>query len=225
MPPDAPARARAVVAAEDVREPRPGRRVLRPTCSAACSRSCRAVPSAVPDRPAARVGGVCLGFVHLHMPAAGITTSALGLPLLFLLYLRATGLGHRRLPSAAGAGCWRSARSRVAWVVVGGGLVAQSYGVPMGVGLAFHHLVGAGFAIPAAGHTPDDRAGHRRACYVGHRVRRSTGSPSVPWAHWRSAPPPPRDPAGSAVRRGTCCRQPPTGRAAGRSAALCPDDR
>ena len=92
-----------------------------------------------------------LGFVLLHMPAAGITTSAFGLPLLFFLYLRATGLAigaYRLLLVLAGV---LGAALGVAWVMVSGALVARSYGVPMGVGFALHHVAGAGVAIPASG--------------------------------------------------------------------------
>ena len=92
-----------------------------------------------------------LGFVLLHMPAAGITTSALGLPLLFFLYLRSTGLAIGAYRPLLVLAAVFGAVLGVAWVVVGGGLVANSYGVPMGVGFAFHHVVGAGFAIPVAG--------------------------------------------------------------------------
>jgi hypothetical protein len=86
-----------------------------------------------------------------RLPAAGITVAALGLPLLFVLYLGAadidTGPIRRPLMLAAllGAGLG------VAWVLVSGALVSRSYGVPVSVGLGLTHLLGAGLAIPAAG--------------------------------------------------------------------------
>lgn len=92
-----------------------------------------------------------LGFVLLRMPAAGISVAALGLPLLFVLYLRAVGLTigptGRSLILVAVLG----AALGVAWVLVSGALVSRSYGVPMSVGLALHHLLGPGLGIPAAG--------------------------------------------------------------------------
>ncbi len=95
--------------------------------------------------------GLLLGFAMLRMPAAGITVAALGLPLMFALYLRAskvdldisryTLVGTAVLGALLGAG----------WVLIAGKVVAHSYGVPMGVGLALHHLAKAGFAIPTIG--------------------------------------------------------------------------
>ena len=92
-----------------------------------------------------------LGFVLLRMPAAGVAVSALGLPLLFALYLRATGLAIGAFRPLLALAVALGAVLGVAWVLVSGGLVARSYGVPMAVGLALHHLVGAGFAIPVSG--------------------------------------------------------------------------
>ena len=92
-----------------------------------------------------------LGFAMLRMPAAGITVAALGLPLMFVLYLRSAkvdlDISRFTLAGAAALG----AILGVAWVLVGGAVVAHSYGVPMSVGLALHHLVKAGVAIPTAG--------------------------------------------------------------------------
>ncbi|MGI9123725.1 MAG: zinc ribbon domain-containing protein [Mycobacterium sp.] len=87
----------------------------------------------------------------LRLPALGIAVAALGLPLLFILYLRASG-AERDLPRtslvlAAVLGALLGA----AWVLVSGQVIARSYGVPMAVGLALHHLIGEGFIIPAVG--------------------------------------------------------------------------
>lgn len=89
--------------------------------------------------------------VAIKLPAAGITVSALGLPLVFMLYLRASGVDRdiprlslaiaTALGAALGAG----------WVLLTGGLVAHSYNVSIGVGLALHHLISEGVVIPAAG--------------------------------------------------------------------------
>lgn len=89
--------------------------------------------------------------VVLRLPALGITISALGLPLLFILYLRASA-ADRDVPrvSLILAGVLGAALG-VAWVVVSGHVVSRSYGVPMAIGLALHHLVREGFLIPAVG--------------------------------------------------------------------------
>ena len=89
--------------------------------------------------------------VLLKIPAVGIAVSALGLPLLFVLYLRATSLdrdiagGSLILAGIVGAALGAG------WAFLAGGIVARSYNVSLGVGLAVHHLIGAGVAIPAAG--------------------------------------------------------------------------
>ena len=89
--------------------------------------------------------------VVMKMPAAGIAVSALGLPVLFVLYLRASSLvrdiprGSLVLAAALGAGLGAG------WVLLTGGLVARTYNVSISAGLAFHHLFSQGVAIPAAG--------------------------------------------------------------------------
>ena len=98
------------------------------------------------------VGVVLLiGFALLRMPAAGTTVAALGLPLMFALYLRASKVDLDIPRSALVGTALLGALLGAVWVLVGGGLVAHTYGVPMGVGLALHHLMKAGFAIPASG--------------------------------------------------------------------------
>lgn len=87
----------------------------------------------------------------LRLPALGITVGALGLPIVFALYLRASS-ADRDLPrlSLAIAGLL-GALLGTAWVLLSGHVVARNYGVPMAVGLALHHLFREGFAIPAVG--------------------------------------------------------------------------
>jgi hypothetical protein len=87
-------------------------------------------------------------FASLRMPAALITVAALGLPLLFLLYLHETD-AHRDLPVStllltAGLGIALG----VGWVLVTGALVARSYGVPLGAGIAASRIVQMGLGIP-----------------------------------------------------------------------------
>ena len=87
----------------------------------------------------------------LRLPTLGIAISALGLPLLFVLYLRASA-ADRDVPrvSLALAAVF-GALLGAAWVLVSGQVVARTYGVPMAVGLALHHLLREGVAIPVAG--------------------------------------------------------------------------
>ena len=87
----------------------------------------------------------------LRLPALGIAISAVGLPLLFVLYLRASAV-DRDLPrtSLILAGVL-GALLGAAWVLVSGQFIARSYGVPMAIGLALHHLFKEGFIVPAAG--------------------------------------------------------------------------
>lgn len=87
----------------------------------------------------------------VRLPSLAIATGSLGLPLLFVFYLRASG-ADRDLPTArlVGAAAGGAALG-ILWVLISGQAVARSYGVPMGVGLALHHLLGAGFLIPTAG--------------------------------------------------------------------------
>ena len=100
------------------------------------------------------LGLVLLGlvtFATLRMPAALITVAALGLPLLFLLYMRETD-AHRDLPAstlllstALGIGLG------VGWVLLTGAVVARSYGVPLGTGIAAGRILREGLGIPVGG--------------------------------------------------------------------------
>jgi hypothetical protein len=89
-------------------------------------------------------------FATLRMPAALITVAALGLPLLFLLYLRETD-AYRDVPVGtlfltAGLGITLG----VGWVLVTGAAVARSYGVPLGTGIGAGRLLREGLGIPIA---------------------------------------------------------------------------
>jgi hypothetical protein len=90
-------------------------------------------------------------FATLRMPAALITVAALGLPLLFLLYLRETDAHHdiplRTLLLTAGLGLALG----VGWVLLTGAMVARSYGVPLGAGIAAGRIVREGLGIPIGG--------------------------------------------------------------------------
>ena len=85
------------------------------------------------------------------MPAALITVAALGLPLLFVLYLGESSV-YRDLSAWAVvlAGILGAALG-VGWILLTGEMVARAYGVPMAAGLAIHHLMREGIAIPPGG--------------------------------------------------------------------------
>jgi hypothetical protein len=87
----------------------------------------------------------------LRLPALGIAISALGLPLLFVLYLRASAVDRDIPRMSLTVAAVLGALLGAAWVLASGQFVARSYGVPMAVGLALHHLFREGFLIPAVG--------------------------------------------------------------------------
>lgn len=90
-------------------------------------------------------------FAVVKMPAALITVAALGLPLLFVLYVAESAV-YRDLSawSMVLAGTLGAALG-VGWVLLTGQMVAKAYGVPMAAGLAIHHLMREGVMIPAGG--------------------------------------------------------------------------
>lgn len=86
-----------------------------------------------------------------RLPAALITVAALGLPLLFLIYLQEADV-HRDIPSgtlvltaALGIGLG------VGWVLLTGAAVASSYGVPLGAGISAGRLLRDGLGVPVGG--------------------------------------------------------------------------
>ena len=87
-------------------------------------------------------------FATLRMPAALISVASLGLPLLFLLYMRETNVFRdvpRRtllLTAALGIGLG------IGWVLLTGAIVARSYGVPLGAGIAADRIAREGLGIP-----------------------------------------------------------------------------
>ncbi|QEN16723.1 zinc ribbon domain-containing protein [Mycolicibacterium sp. ELW1] len=90
-------------------------------------------------------------FAVVKMPAALITVAALGLPLLFVLYLAESAV-YRDMStwSLLLAGTLGAALG-VGWTLLTGQMVARAYGVPMAAGMAIHHLVREGMIIPAGG--------------------------------------------------------------------------
>ena len=84
----------------------------------------------------------------LRMPAALITVASLGLPLLFVLYLRESDafrdLPRRELALTAALGVVLG----VGWALLTGAAVARSYGVPLGAGIAAERILRDGIAVP-----------------------------------------------------------------------------
>jgi hypothetical protein len=86
-----------------------------------------------------------------RLPGALITVAALGLPLLFLIYLQEADV-HRDIPSAtlvltAALGIALG----VGWVLLTGAAVAKSYGVPLGAGITGGRLLRDGLGVPVGG--------------------------------------------------------------------------
>lgn len=107
-----------------------------------------------PFRLIVAVGAVgLLAAAMLRLPSMGIAVGALGLPLLFVLYLRASG-AERDVPRVSLAiAALLGALLGTTWVLVSGQVIAHTYGVPMSVGLALHHLFREGLTVPAVGMT------------------------------------------------------------------------
>ena len=87
----------------------------------------------------------------LRLPSLGIAISALGLPLMFVLYLRASAVDRDIPRTSLILAAILGALLGATWILASGQFVARSYGVPMAVGLALHHLFREGFLIPAVG--------------------------------------------------------------------------
>ena len=87
----------------------------------------------------------------LRLPALGIAIGAFAMPLLFLIYLRASG-ADRDMPrtSLILAGLLGLLLG-TAWVLISGAIVASSYGLPISVGVSSHPAWRDGFAPRAAG--------------------------------------------------------------------------
>lgn len=92
-----------------------------------------------------------VGAALFRLPGALITVAALGLPLLFLIYLQEADV-HRDVPSstliltaAIGIGLG------VGWVLLTGAAVARSYGVPLGAGITGGRLLRDGLGVPVGG--------------------------------------------------------------------------
>jgi len=92
-----------------------------------------------------------VAFALLRLPAALVTVAALGLPFLFLLYLRESD-GFADIPTrtwvltaALGIGL------AVGWVLLTGAVVARSYGIALGAGVDGARMLRDGIGIPLGG--------------------------------------------------------------------------
>jgi hypothetical protein len=91
------------------------------------------------------------GCSALRLVGPLITIAALGVPLLFGLYLLQSGLlrdipGHVLVIAATMGGALGAG-----WVLLTGGVLARSYGIPMAAGLVLQNLMGAGLVISVGG--------------------------------------------------------------------------
>ncbi|MDF2582023.1 MAG: hypothetical protein K0R33_666 [Mycobacterium sp.] len=84
----------------------------------------------------------------LRMPATLIAVASLGIPLLFALYLRESGVSRdiplSTLVLTAAVGVVLG----VGWVLLTGVALARAYGVPLGAGIAGERILRDGIAIP-----------------------------------------------------------------------------
>lgn len=92
-----------------------------------------------------------VAFTLLRLPGALVTVSALGLPLLFLIYLRESDafrdypIATLVLTAALGIGL------AVGWVLLTGSAVARSYGVALGSAIVGARMLRDGIGIPLGG--------------------------------------------------------------------------
>src|SRR5882757_1102118 len=90
-------------------------------------------------------------FAALRWQAPLIATAALGLPLLFALYMRETDVGRDRPIRTLALATVLGIASGAGWALVTGVIVAHSYDVAMGSDEDLGHALLEGLAIPVAG--------------------------------------------------------------------------
>jgi RNA polymerase subunit RPABC4/transcription elongation factor Spt4 len=95
------------------------------------------------------LGLVCSALLRFRGPL--VIIAALGVPLLFGLYLWQSGLlrdmpGHALVTAAT-----MGAALGVGWVLLTGGALARSYGIPMAAGFVLQNLLGVGLVISVGG--------------------------------------------------------------------------
>ncbi|MFG1933309.1 zinc ribbon domain-containing protein [Mycobacterium sp. NPDC048908] len=92
-----------------------------------------------------------VAFAVLRMPGALVAVSALGFPLLFLLYLHESD-GFNDLPARTwGLAAVVGIVLGVGWVLLTGMMVARSYGIGLDSGVAATRMLSTGIGIPLGG--------------------------------------------------------------------------
>ena len=84
----------------------------------------------------------------LRMPPALIAVASLGLPLLFALYLRESGVSHDIPRSTLALTTTLGVILGVGWALLTGAALARAYGVPLGAGIAGERILRHGIGIP-----------------------------------------------------------------------------
>jgi hypothetical protein len=84
----------------------------------------------------------------LRMPAALIAVASLGIPLLFALYLRESGVSRDIPRSTLILTVTLGVVLGVGWVLLTGAAVARAYGVPLGAGIAGGRILRDGIGVP-----------------------------------------------------------------------------
>ncbi|BBY28421.1 zinc ribbon domain-containing protein [Mycolicibacterium sediminis] len=86
-----------------------------------------------------------------RLPAALVTVAALGLPLIFLIYLQEADV-HRDIPSVTlVATATVGIGIGVGWVLITGEMVSNAYDVPLGAGVAASRVLREGLGVPIGG--------------------------------------------------------------------------
>ena len=141
------------------------RTLLRPRVFAAAPREPITLPMVTsslfphipqPSRTPFRLGLLLLvlaliGFAALRLLGPLVTVAALGVPLLFGLYLWQSGVLRDTPNHALALATLAGSVFGTAWVLLTGGLIARSYGIPMAAGFVLQHLLGVGLAISVGG--------------------------------------------------------------------------
>lgn len=86
----------------------------------------------------------------LRMPAALIAVASLGIPLLFALYLRESGVSRDIPSSTLILTVTLGVVLGVGWVLLTGVALARAYGVPLGAGIAGGRILRDGIGVPVA---------------------------------------------------------------------------
>lgn len=84
----------------------------------------------------------------LRMPAALIAVASLGIPMLFALYLRESGVSRDIPRSTLILTVALGVVLGVGWVLLTGAAVARAYGVPLGAGIAGGRILRDGIGVP-----------------------------------------------------------------------------